>query len=121
MRENKSTSHSHYLSAARDLPLANAKANAVVGCERGNAGDPPSPGFGVAGTPATTVKTKSRHAVKRNGPPLNNAALTERRYSRLLIAADDSRRCLVQFQLGAHLLDLRRLLVDRSSPSRTLL
>ena len=28
MRENKSTSHSHYLSAARDLPLANAKANA---------------------------------------------------------------------------------------------
>jgi len=47
--------------------------------------------------------------------------LTERRYSRLLIAADDSRRCLVQFQLGAHLLDLRRLLVDRSSLSRTLL
>ena len=41
MRENKSTSHSHYLSAARDLPLANA----VVGCERENAGDPPSPGF----------------------------------------------------------------------------
>ena len=41
------------------------------GCERGNAGHPPSPGFGVAGTPvrlslragsATTVKTKSRHA-----------------------------------------------------------
>ena len=28
MRENKSTSHSYYLSAARDLPLANAKANA---------------------------------------------------------------------------------------------
>ena len=28
MRENKSTSHPHYLSAARDLPLANAKANA---------------------------------------------------------------------------------------------
>lgn len=24
MRENKSTSHFHYLSAARDLPLANA-------------------------------------------------------------------------------------------------
>ncbi len=45
MRENKSTCHSHYLSAARDLPLANAKANAVVGCERENAGDPPSPGF----------------------------------------------------------------------------
>jgi hypothetical protein len=45
MRENKSTSHSHYSSAARDLPLANAKANAVVGCERENAGDPPSPGF----------------------------------------------------------------------------
>ncbi len=41
MRENKSTSHPHYLSAARDLPLANA----VVGCERENAGDPPSPGF----------------------------------------------------------------------------
>ena len=45
MRENKSTSHPHYLSAARDLPLANAKANAVVGCERENAGDPPSSGF----------------------------------------------------------------------------
>ena len=41
MRENKSTSHSHYLSAARDLPLANA----VVGCERENAGDPSSSGF----------------------------------------------------------------------------
>ena len=72
MRENKSTSHSHYLSAARDLPLANA----VVGCERENAGDPPSPGFGVAGTPATTVKTKSRHAVKRDGS-LQDAAVWE--------------------------------------------
>ena len=46
------------------------------GCERGNAGDPPSPGFGVAGTPvrlslragsASTVKTKSRHALTRDG------------------------------------------------------
>jgi hypothetical protein len=45
MRENKSIFCSRYLSAARDLPLANAKANAVVGCERENAGDPPSPGF----------------------------------------------------------------------------
>src|SRR5437899_9196248 len=90
------------------------------GCERGNAGDTPVRLSLRAGS-ATTVKRKSRHAVKRNGPPLNNAALTERRYSRLLIATDDSRRCLVQFQLGAHLLDLRRLLVDRSSPSRTLL
>jgi len=47
--------------------------------------------------------------------------LTQTPYKSLLIAADDSRRCLVQFQLGAHLLDLRRLLVDRSSLSRTLL
>jgi hypothetical protein len=45
MRESRSTFHSHYLSADSDLPLANAKANAVVGCERENAGDPPSPGF----------------------------------------------------------------------------
>jgi hypothetical protein len=30
---------------------------ARIGCERGNAGD----------TPATTVKTRSRHAVKRDG------------------------------------------------------
>src|SRR5213592_1025477 len=46
------------------------------GCERGNAGHPPSPGFGVAGTPATTVKTKSRHAVKRDGS-LQDAAVWE--------------------------------------------
>src|SRR5437867_3438845 len=44
------------------------------GPERGNAGDTPVRLSLRAGS-ATTVKRKSRHAVKRNGPPLNNAAL----------------------------------------------
>ena len=45
---------------------------------------------------------------------LNNAALTERRYSRLLIAADDLRRGLAQSKPCARLLilGLTRLYLD---------